>query len=254
VISRAQLACSVFFYFVGAACVSAQTQNAGPTSDDITARMAQAQAANRTHFLPYIVTRDYKLFAGGDHNQAKSHVIAEITVVPPDSKKYTIENAAGSGLAERIVRKTLDGEVAFARDSGSSDITRENYDFLLVREEDLSGQRCYVLELVPRRNSKNLLRGAIWVDANTYLPHRVEGAPAKSPSWWLRNVRIVLLYGYAGQMWLQTSSEASANVRILGQSTMVSRDMKYRIGDLAPAASFAQIVASAQEVTIEGQR
>lgn len=216
--------------------------------------MAQAQAGNRTRFLPYIVTRDYKLFAGADHNQAESHVIAEITVVPPNSKQYTIESAAGSGLAERVVRNTLDGEVAFARDSGSSDITRENYDFLLVREEELSGQRCYVLELRPRRKSKNLLRGAIWVDANTYLPHRVEGEPAKSPSWWLRDVRIVLLYGYAGPMWLQTSSEATANVRILGPSTMVSRDMKYRIGDLAPAAAFARIVASAEEVTTEGQQ
>jgi hypothetical protein len=216
--------------------------------------MAQAQAENRAHFRSYTVTRDYKLFEGEDHNQAQSRVIAEITVVPPDSKKYTVEKRNGSGLEEQIVRKMLDGEVAFAKDSGSTAITRANYDFLFVREDELSGQRCYVLELLPRRTSKNLLRGTIWVDASTYLLRRVEGEPAKSPSWWLRDVRIVLLYGPVGEMWLQTSSEATANVRILGRSTMVWQNVKYQIGELTPAASLAQTVVSVGEMTPVGPR
>jgi hypothetical protein len=251
VTSRAQLACSILSCLMAAVCVSAQTQTTVSTSDAIIARMAQAQAENRTHSLPYIVTRDYKLFEGDNRIQAKSRVIAQITVVPPDSKNYAIENPNGSLLGEKIVRKILDGEVAFAKDSGSTDITRENYDFRLVREDALDGQRCYVLELLPKRKSKNLLRGTIWVDANTYLPHRVEGEPAKTPSWWLTNVRIVVLYGYAGPMWLQTYSEATANVRIIGRSTMIWQDVKYQIGDLAPGASFAQTMAPIAEMTIK---
>jgi len=148
----------------------------------------------------------------------------------------------------------LDGEVEFARDSVSTDITRDNYDFLFVREDELMGQRCYMLELRPRRQSKNLLRGTIWVDADTYLIHRVEGEPAKSPSWWVRDVRIVLLYGSVGEMWLQTSSEATANVRILGRSTMLWQNVKYQIGEPIPAASLAQTVFSVGEKTSEGQR
>lgn len=254
VIFKAQFACSVFIYLAVAATISAQVQSAPPTNEVIIAQMAQAQAENRTHFRPYIVTRDYKLFDGEDHNQAKSRVIAEITVVPPDSKKYTVENRNGSGLEEQVVRKMLDSEVAFAKDSGSTDITGNNYDFLFVREDELSGQRCYVLELLPKRKSKTLLRGIIWVDARTYLLHRVEGEPAKSPSWWLRDVRIVVLYGSVGEMWLQTSSEATANVRILGRSTMVWRNAKYQIGELASAASLTQTAISAGEITPEGQR
>ncbi|MGA3294230.1 MAG: outer membrane lipoprotein-sorting protein [Candidatus Acidiferrales bacterium] len=253
-ISRAQCACSFFIYFAAAACVSAQTHSGVPTNESIVAQMAQAQAGNRTHVRPYIVTRDYKVFQGADHNQAKSLVTAEITVVPPDSKKYTIEKSNGSGLGEKIVRKMLDGEVDYAKNSRPSDITRENYDFQLVREDKLNGQRCYVLELLPKRRSKDLLRGTIWVDAMTYLPHRVEGEPAKSPSWWLRDVRIVLLYSYVGPMWLQTSSEATANVRILGRSTVDSQDVKYQIGDLTPGGSLAETIVSAGEMTAEGQR
>jgi hypothetical protein len=54
-------------------------------------------------------------------------------------------------------------------------------------------------------------------------------------------------------MWLQTSSEAKADVRILGLSTMVSRDLKYQIGDLIPAALSAQTVVSAGTKNGEGQ-
>jgi len=94
--------------------------------------------------------------------------------------------------------------------------------------------------LLPRRKDKNLLRGNIWVDANTYLLRRTEGQPAKAPSWWVRDVRIALRYGDVGGMWLQTASEATAHVRILGPCTMVSRDVKYKITELVADASSAQ--------------
>lgn len=253
-ISRAQWACSILIYFVAASGVWGQTQTAVPTSGEIIDRMAHAQASNRVLFFPYTVTRDYKLFEGASLNPPRSHVVADITVVPPDSKKYTIESAAGSGLAERIVRKALDGEVAFAKDSSATDITRDNYHFALVGEKDLNGRRCYVLALIPKRKSKNLLRGTVWVDAETHLPYRVEGEPAKNPSWWLTDVRIELLYGYVGPMWVQTSSKATANVRIIGPSSMTWQDVSYHLGDLAPGTSLAQIIIPVGEARAEGRQ
>jgi hypothetical protein len=109
-----------------------------------------------------------------------------------------------------------------------------NYDFRFVREEDLNGQHSYVLEMLPWRKDKILLRGQIWVDSTTYLLHRTEGEPGNPPSWWLRDSRIVLVYGDVGGMWLQTGSESTANVRFLGQHIMLSRDLEYKIGE--PAA------------------
>ena len=223
--SRCRFACPVFIFLAVAANVSAQAQSTAPT---IITEMARAQAENRSHLSPYIITRDYKLLDRQSNPGFKSRVVAKITVLPPDSKKYTIEDANGSGWGEKIVRKMLDGEVAFAKDSGASNITRDNYDFIFVREDEMERQRCYVLELLPKRKSRDLLRGTIWVDANTYLPRRLEGEPGKSPSWWLKDVRIILRYGYVGPMWLQTSSEATANVRILGRSTMLWQDVGYQ--------------------------
>jgi hypothetical protein len=119
-------------------------------------------------------------------------------------------------------------------------LSADNYDFRFIREADVSGQRCYVLELLPRRKEKHLLHGDIWVDADTYLLRRFEGEIAKTPSWWVRDVSVTFVYGDVGGMWLQIASEAVANVRILGRSTMVSRDMKYKITELVATASPAQ--------------
>jgi hypothetical protein len=254
VTSKAQFTCAILVYLAAAAGVSGQTQSAAPTSYSIISHMSEAQAANRVGFLPYTVTRDYKLFEGETTDPPKSHVVADISVRPPDSKKYTIATAAGSALAERIVRKALDSEVEFAKDSRATDITRENYNFVFVGENRLNGQRCYVLELIPKRKSKNLLRGTIWVDAETYLPRRVEGEPTKDPSWWLSDVQIVVAYGYVGQMWLQTSSKASAKVRILGRSSMVWQDVSYQLGGPTHGTSLAQIIAPVGEPGTEGQR
>jgi len=218
---------------------SAQTKNSIPTIEAITSRMAQANADNQARFRPYIVTRDYKMF-GKDREDAKSEVTVNISFAPPNSKSYAIQHAVGSDLGEIIVRRMLEGELAIEKDSSSIDISGDNYAFHFVREEDVNGQRCYVLEMVPKRKDKNLLRGNAWVDAKTYLPDRVEGSFARNPSWWVKNVNMVLLFGDADGMWLQTALEATGTVRILGQATVVSHDVNYEIREAAAARSSAQ--------------
>ncbi|RPJ58580.1 MAG: outer membrane lipoprotein-sorting protein [Acidobacteria bacterium] len=218
----------------------AQTGSTLPTLEIIIARMAQARAENQACFRPYNVTRDYKLF-GKDRVKIKSQVVADIAFIPPDAKKYAIQQTSGTGLGKTIVRRTLASEVDIAKDHASTDFSADNYDFRFIREENLSDQRCYVLELRPKRKDKSLLIGNIWIDATTYLVRRVRGEPAKSPSWWLRGVRITLLYGDVGGMWLQTDLEATATVRIFGPHTLVSRDVKYRISELVVASCRKQL-------------
>lgn len=143
--------------------------------------MAQARAENRARFRPYIVTRDYKLF-GKERDKTKSRVIADVAFVPPDSKKYAIQQTNGSGLGGIIVRRMLASEAEVTKDYALTDFSPDNYGFRFIREEEVSGRRWYVLELLPRRKDTHLLRGDVWVDANTYLLRRIEGQPAKTPS------------------------------------------------------------------------
>jgi hypothetical protein len=198
--------------------------------------MSQAAVQNHTRLRSYTVTREYELF-GQKRDKTRSRVIADVTFHPPDSKNYRIEGVEGSVVGETIVRRVLEREAALARDGGASDISRDNYNFQFLREEAASGRRCYVLKLLPKRKDKNLLRGTVWVDADTYLIRRTEGEPQKSPSWWLRDLHVGFVYAEVGGMWLPTSSEFTAKVRLFGLSTMLAHDLGYNYSQPAQAGT-----------------
>lgn len=227
-----------------AAAVSAAAQVAAPplTMDVILARMTQARKENQALLKPYVVTRLY-ILVGKDEDNKKSEVTAEVSFVPPNVKKYEIKQTEGSGLGERIVRRMLDGETQIVKDYGSTDYTVANYGFALEREELLDGHRCYVIALSPKRKDKTLLRGHIWVDAETFRLRRMDAEPAKSPSWWLKNPHVIFTYDNVDGMWLQTASEFTTSVRIFGRHTMTSHDVKYEPG----AAAAARVRSTALE-------
>src|SRR3954452_22405803 len=106
---------SVLLLFVMAACPAAEAASV-PTVSVILTRMEAARAENRARFRSYEVKREYKLF-GKETQKPKSHVIAAVTFVPPNSKKYVIQQSLGSAaLGERIVRQMLDGEAEAVKD------------------------------------------------------------------------------------------------------------------------------------------
>ena len=244
-IMRTRLGRLIFLHFAGVLGVTglasaAHVEGPVPSAESIIAHMMQARSENRARLRPYSVTRDYRLF-GKEQQTARSEVIARVTFDPPGIKQFVIQQASGMGLGERIVRQMLEHETEIGKNNSTTDLSPVNYEFRYLREEELDGRSCYVLEIVPRRKDKTLLRGHIWVDAITYLLHRTEGEPARSPSWWLKDARVVLVYSDVGGMWLQTSSESSAEVRFLGHHTMLSRDVEYTMSTLAASTGAAAL-------------
>lgn len=215
---------------------SAQSGIAVPPTETIVARMAQARADNRAGFRPYVVTRNYKMF-GKDEVKLKSEVSVEVTFVPPNFKKFSIGQSSG-GIGERIVRRILQSEVESAKDYTQTDYSTTNYDFRFLSSElTTDGSPSFILEMLSKRNEKNLLRGKIWVDANTYRIHRFEGVPAKAASWWVKEAGLVLLYSEVAGMWLQTGTEGTAKVRILGPHRLISKNLEYDFNSLDAAAT-----------------
>jgi hypothetical protein len=206
-----------------------------PSLDVIVSRMEQAQAESRSQSCSYTVTRDYKVY-GKKRDTTKAHVIAVVNYIPPNLKSYAIRMTAGSALGVIMIRKVLDKESQLAKDSSLTYISRENYDFRFSGEEAVSGHRCFVLELTPKRKNFNLIKGRIAVNAETYMIQRVEGQPVMSPSWWVRDVAILLHYGDVNGMWLLTTSELGVKIRILGRltMTMVASDAIYKLADGQP--------------------
>ena len=101
-----------------------------------------------------------------------------------------------------------------------SQISRANYDFVFLRQEIYGVVPENVLLIVPKRKDKNLLRGQIWVDASTFRIRRIEGVPAKGPSFWIKDIHITLQFAEVNGMWIPISFDAIAIVRLLGRYTL----------------------------------
>ncbi len=204
------------------------------STENIVAHMREARARNRAQFRAYQVVRDYQLF--GKEQKSKSEVTAYIDYVPPGVQNFTLHRDNGANMGEVIVRKILESEKELLTNRGASDISPANYSFRLVRQDILNRQPCYVLELRPLRKDSQLLDGLIWIDASSYMILRMEGEPARAPSWWVRNIHVALEFHAVHGMWLQTTLRSTANVRLLGEHTLVSRDVEYKMGDMEAAA------------------
>jgi hypothetical protein len=93
----------------------------------------------------------------------------------------------GSGLIRHMA---LDPQIAseIAAPAGKehydSAITPANYTFDMVGEQQVGPYRCFVAQAIPERRDKYLFEGKVWMDIQDYAIVRVEGHPAKKPSFW----------------------------------------------------------------------
>jgi len=206
-----------------------------PDLNAILSKMEQVQLENRAHLIPYTVTRRYELSGRAADNSAA--VVADVNFDPPNQKTYDIKYSDG-GRAEKVVQKILDREAEYARDVKKISFSRDDYTFSYLGQGLIDGKSYLLLGLTPKRQDKDLLKGRIYVDPSSYQIRRFEGEPAKSPSWWLKDVQLVTDYAQVGPMWLQTSSKGSAEVRWFGTHVMTARDIGYRseVARLQPPA------------------
>ncbi len=166
----------------------------------------------------YEVVRQYKAFRTDDTRPA-AEITAQISFTPPDTKTFKITQATGNPRGERIVRDILEHEAESAKD-GRSDISRTNYEFVFLRQENFGFGSEYVLRILPKRKDNNLMVGQIWVDARTFRIRRIEGVLLKTPSWWIKDVHITLQFAEVNEMWICVSLDAIATVRLLGRYTL----------------------------------
>lgn len=203
--------------------------NGRETLETVVARMTTAQQANHERTRAYTVIRQYTLTS--EKSSEADSVTAEIHFVPPGTKEYSIREDSAGGQSEKVVRRILDHEAEIANQWDRSALSEANYKFSFVGREVIDGRDCIALSIVPRRESKELIRGKAFVDASTYQVRRIVGEPAKNPSWWVKHVTITLDFQNVRGMWLQTSTHADAEVRFFGRHALDSRDVDYRISE-----------------------
>lgn len=195
-----------------------------PNLDLIVDSLERTEQQNPALSRPYEVTRQYKVFRGDDRKPS-SEITAQIRFTPPDIKTFKITEEQGSPRGEKIVNAILEQEIASAKAGHKGVISRSNYDFVFLREQNFGVVPEYVLHIIPKRKEKGLLLGDIWVDAKTYHIRQIVGVPVKSPSFWIKDVTITVQFAAANGMWIPVSVDSIATVRFLGICTLTGRDL-----------------------------
>jgi|SRR5579862_5993143 len=203
------------------------------TLDEILSRMDQARSAQRDRSLPYTVIREYNL--ASEQNQTTSNVVAQVNVVPPTQQDYEIVKADGNDRGESVVRRILDHQAKMASQWRAHQIDSSNYSFALLGRDTVDGHPCYLLQITPKREAVELVQGKAWVDAQNFMVRRVEGTTAKTPSIWIKKLNVTVNSGEVNGVWLETSTRAVAEVRLLGPHVLTSHEL-----DVHPAVYDAQ--------------
>jgi hypothetical protein len=210
----------VFSYSLNAQELKASEPNLDLILDSLERTEEQNPALSRPYEAPW----KYMLFRGHDPKPS-SEVTAQMSFTPPNIKTFKITEEEGNSRGKKIVRDVLEEEIASAMAGHTGDIRRSNYDFVFLREEKFGPVPEYVLHIIPKRQEKGLLLGDIWVDANTYRILQIVGVPPKSPSFWIKDIHIIVQFADVNGMWISISVDAIATVRFLGIYTLSGRDL-----------------------------
>jgi outer membrane lipoprotein-sorting protein len=228
---------------------SAQASAPVPSAEDIVAKMMQFDAHRQSQLTGYTATRRYVAV----NKKRRAEMLVRVSCDSNGAKQFSVVSEQGSGaIRKHLFQKLLSEETEASRRGtrNSTRLTPANYDFQIVGQETLETGPAYVLEVSPRTPNKYLINGKIWVDANDYSIVRIEGQPARNPSFWVHNVHFVHTYQKVGQFWFASSTDTTSQIRIFGDSELTIQNADYKLNsadksnttsnELDPEARLAQ--------------
>lgn len=211
-----------------AAGASAQTGDPLPSAGNVVTKMMQFDAQRQSELTGYVATRHYVAVNKNRHAEMVVHVTCDGT----GAKQFTILGEEGSGsIRKHVFQKLLNEEMEASRRGirKNTRLTPDNYDFQVVGKETLETGPAYVLSVAPKTENKYLINGKIWVDENDYSIVRIEGQPARNPSFWVRSVHFVHTYQKVGPFWFASSTHTTSEIRIFGESELTIENSNYTL-------------------------
>jgi hypothetical protein len=205
-------------------------QNNDPllSAEDVVAKMMQFDAVRQSELTGYTAIRHYAAV----NKKRQAEMFVRVSCDSSGAKSFTIVSEEGSGSIRKHVFHKLLSEETEASRRGSRASTRlipDNYQFQTVGRETLETGPAFVLSVTPKTANKYLIDGKIWVDANDYSIVRIEGQPAKTPSFWVRSVHFVHTYQKVGQFWFASSTRTNSEIRIFGESELTIDNSDYTL-------------------------
>src|SRR5262249_54760889 len=182
----------------------------------------------KSALLDYTVHRTYQVvdLKGKVHAQE----IGQMEFRAPDRKRFVVTSETGSGLIRRMALNQLissEIEAASGKQHHDSAITPANYSLDLLGEQQVGPYHCFVARAVPRRKDKYLFEGTLWIDVDDYAIVRIEGHPARKPSFWIERADFVRQYQKIEGFWLPERDRTLVQVRFYGKKVLKIEHQNY---------------------------
>lgn len=200
------------------------------TADQIAARMADLDASNTSKLEDYTYVRHYVI------NNERFHKHAEMTV------EYTYRAGQGKtaqivsmdnadGVIKHVFEKLIETEKASGDQKKGPEmgISPKNYSFQMAGTNVYDGVPCYVLQIQPKKKSKYLLDGKIWVSKSDFGLVHLEGRPSASVSFWVGKPQITQTFKKIGPVWMMASNRSAADVKIFGPTDLSIQSSDFRV-------------------------
>jgi outer membrane lipoprotein-sorting protein len=211
---------------------------ASPLPAETVARELQERNAQRAAaLLQYSATRVYRLQYRGFPSDRDAEMVVDVSYRAPNVKTFTVVSKTGSKfILDHIFNKLLEGEQEAANQENrrESALTSENYRFTSAGYEVTPAGGEYVLNLLPKTRNKFLYRGKIWVDAKDFAVVRIEGEPAKNPSFWIKNTEVRHRYIKVKGFWLPAENHTESVIRLGGRALLSIEYKDYKITETVP--------------------
>jgi hypothetical protein len=210
----------------------AEAPHAGLSAEEIVNHLVQRNLERARALGAYQGTRIYRLEYHGFPGSRSAEMIVDVKYRTPGTKDFSIRSEKGSQLIiERVFKRMLQSEKEAVTEENQSHIAlnHNNYSFTLAGYESTPAGSSYILLVEPRTNNKLLYRGRIWVDAEDFAVVRIEAAPAKNPSFWTKETKIVQVYTKVGDFWLPASNRSTSAIRLGGQANFTIDYQDYHI-------------------------
>jgi len=204
-----------------------------PTGDEVVAKMMARDSERQATLYGYTASRRYVLENQRHHKRAE--MLVRVTCLRDGSKQFeTISETGWGGARKHVFPRLLEAETEASRPGlrERSRLIPENYVFEMIGTEYVEERPAYVIAIAPKTPNKYLMQARIWIDADEFAIVRIEGKPAKNPSFWTKSVHFVHKYEKRGSFWFPVSDRSVTDVRVFG-----STEVTIEYFDYAPNAS-----------------
>jgi Outer membrane lipoprotein-sorting protein len=237
---------AILFLALGsiASCYAQQAPVLG--ADDIIAKLIDHNSQRDKLGGGYTGSRCYVL--ENERLNKRAEMLVSIKCDPDGTKHFEVVSEEGWKSAnKRVVRKMLESETETSQPQirPTTSLTPENYRFQMLGNDSVDARPTYVIQVVPKREDKYLFEGQIWVDAEDFAVVRVEGKPAKNPSFWTHSVHFVQQYHKCGTFWFPLSTESVTDARIFGKTEVTISYFDYQPNSTAESSLSAKSMMEA---------